>query len=76
MSTASFIIACCQSLTNTFVSKALKRENVQLITVLDSLDIIYAIILQYIFFRQTKSSIFYTGASLIISSALILSVDS
>ncbi len=52
MSTASFIIACCQSLTNTFVSKALKRENVQLITVLDSLDIIYAIILQYIFFGK------------------------
>jgi drug/metabolite transporter (DMT)-like permease len=75
MGTAGVIIGFFQVLTNTFGSKALKRENVQLISILGSLDIVYAVILQYIFFRQTKSWLFYIGASLIILSAIILSVD-
>jgi len=75
MCTFGVILGCFQVLTNTLVTKALKRENVQLITILGSLDILYAVILQYIFFRQTKSWIFYIGASLIVSSAVILSID-
>lgn len=75
MCTAGVIIGCLHLLTNTFFAKALKRENVQLISIFGSLDIIYAVILQYIFFRQTKSWIFYIGASLIVLSAIILSVD-
>ena len=75
MGTAGVIIGFCQLLSNTFVSKALKRENVQLLTILGSLDIVYAVILQYIFFRQTKTWIFYIGALLIVLSAVILSVD-
>jgi len=75
MGTAGVIIGFLQLLTNTFMSKAIKRENVQLITILSSLDIVYAVILQYIFFRQTKSWLFYIGALLIVSSAIILSID-
>lgn len=75
MCTFGVILGCFQVLTNTLVTKALKRENVQLITILGSLDILYAVILQYIFFRQTKSWIFYIGASLIVLSAVILSID-
>ncbi len=75
MGTAGVIIGFCQLLTNTFISKALKRENVQLLTILGSLDIVYAVILQYIFFRQTKTWIFYIGALLIVLSAVILSID-
>jgi drug/metabolite transporter (DMT)-like permease len=74
--TAGVFIGCCQVLTNTFVAKALKRENVQLILILSSVEIVYAVVLQYIFFRQTKSWIFYIGASLVVLSAVILSVDS
>lgn len=75
MGTAGMILGFIQILTNTLAVKALKRENVQLITILGALDIIYAVILQYIFFRQTKTWIFYIGASLVVSSAIILSVD-
>ena len=75
MGTAGVIIGCIQILTNTWSAKALKRENVQLLTILGSLDIVYAVLLQYIFFRQTKSWIFYIGATLIVTSAIILSVD-
>jgi drug/metabolite transporter (DMT)-like permease len=76
MGTAGVIIGCSQLLSNTFLAKALKRENVQLLSILDSLDIVYAVILQYIFFRQKKSWIFCIGALLIVTSAIILSVDS
>jgi drug/metabolite transporter (DMT)-like permease len=76
MSTAGVLIGCCQVLTTTFVSKALKRENVQLIAILGSLEIVYAVILQYIFFRQTKSWVFYIGALLVVSSAVLISIDS
>jgi drug/metabolite transporter (DMT)-like permease len=76
MGTAGVFFGCVQLLTNTFAAKALKRENVQLISILGSLDIIYAVILQYIFFRQTKSWIFYVGASLIVLSAVIVSLES
>lgn len=72
---AGAVFGCCQLITNTFLAKALKRENVQLLSVLGSLDIVYAVLLQYIFFRQTKSTIFYLGATLIIMSAVILSID-
>ena len=72
---AGSVFGCCQLVTNTFLAKALKRENVQLLSILGSLDIVYAVLLQYIFFRQTKSSIFYLGATLIVTSAIILSVD-
>lgn len=76
MATAGVAIGCCQLLTNTFYAKALKRENVQLLSILGTLDILYAVLLQYIFFRQTKSWIFYLGASLVVLAAIILSVDS
>ncbi len=76
MSTAGVIIGCFQLITNTFYAKALKRENVQLLSILGTLDILYACILQYIFFRLTKSWIFYIGASFIVISAIILSIDS
>jgi drug/metabolite transporter (DMT)-like permease len=75
MGTAGVIIGCCQLITNTFQAKGLKRENVQLISVLGSLDIVYAVILQYVFFRQTKSWVFYIGASLVVSSVITLSID-
>jgi drug/metabolite transporter (DMT)-like permease len=76
MATAGVVIGCLQILTNTFYAKALKRENVQLLSIIGTLDILYACLLQYLFFRQTKSWIFYVGASLIVISAIILSVDS
>ncbi|CAF3336889.1 unnamed protein product [Rotaria socialis] len=75
MSTAGVIIGCFQLLTNAFVAKALKRESVQLISIIGSLDIVYAVLLQFIFFHQTKSLIFYIGASLVVLSAIILSID-
>jgi drug/metabolite transporter (DMT)-like permease len=75
MGTAGVAIGCCQLLISTCVAKALKRENVQLIAIFGSLDIVYAVLLQYIFFRQTKSWIFYTGALFIVLSATILSLD-
>lgn len=76
MSTAGVAIGFCQLITNTFYAKALKRENVQLLSILGTMDIVYAVILQYIFFRETKSWIFYVGASFVVLAAIILSVDS
>ena len=75
MGTGGIAMGCCQLLTNILATKGLKRENVQLVSILGSLDIVYAVILQYIFFRQTKSWMFYIGASLVVSSAIVLSVD-
>lgn len=75
MGTVGVAIGFVQLLSNTLALKALKRENVQLITILGSLDIVYAVILQYIFFNQTKPWIFYVGALFIVSSAAILSID-
>ena len=75
MCTAGPIIGCCQLLSNTFLAKALKRESVQLLSILDSLDIVIAVILQYIFLHQTKSWMFFIGALLIVLSAIILSID-
>lgn len=69
------IFGAIQLLTNTFMAKALKRENVQILAIVGSLDIVYAVILQYIVFRQTKTWIFYLGAAFIVISAVILSVD-
>lgn len=76
MCTVGVIIGICQLLTNTFYAKALKRENVQLLSIIGTLDILYACLLQYIFLRIVKSWIFYVGASCIVMSAVILSVDS
>jgi drug/metabolite transporter (DMT)-like permease len=75
MGTFGLVLGCFQILTNILLPKGIKRENVQVITIIGSFDILYAVILQYIFFRQTKSWIFYIGASLIVSSAVILSID-
>ncbi|CAF1152785.1 unnamed protein product, partial [Didymodactylos carnosus] len=50
MMIAGTAIGCIQLISNTFFAKALKRENVQLISVLGSLEIVYAVVLQYIFF--------------------------
>jgi drug/metabolite transporter (DMT)-like permease len=76
MGTAGVVIGCLQLVTNTFYAKGLKRENVQLLSILGTLDILYACLLQYIFLRLTKSWMFYIGASLIVISAIILSFDS
>ncbi|CAF3829612.1 unnamed protein product [Rotaria sordida] len=75
MGTAGIIIGVCHLLSTILAAKALKRENVQVIAIIGSLDIVYAVILQYIFFHQTKSLIFFLGASLIVLSAIILSID-
>jgi drug/metabolite transporter (DMT)-like permease len=76
MGTVGVVIGCFQLVTNTFYAKALKRENVQLLSIVGSLDILYACLLQYVFLRLTKSYMFYIGASLIVISAIILSIDS
>jgi drug/metabolite transporter (DMT)-like permease len=76
MFTVGVVIGCFQLITNTFYAKALKRENVQLLSILGTLDILYACLLQYIFFRLTKSWIFYLGALFIVISAILLSIDS
>ncbi|UJR23402.1 hypothetical protein I4U23_026410 [Adineta vaga] len=76
MCTAGVAIGCVQLVTNTFYAKALKRENVQLISIIGAVDILYGCVLQYIFFRLTKSWMFYVGASLIVLSAIILSIHS
>jgi drug/metabolite transporter (DMT)-like permease len=76
MGTAGVVIGCFQLITNTFYAKALKRENVQLLSILGTLDILYACLLQYIFFRLIKSYMFYIGASFVVISAIILSIDS
>jgi drug/metabolite transporter (DMT)-like permease len=76
MFTVGVVIGCFQLITNTFYAKALKRENVQLLSILGTMDILYACVLQYIFLRLTKSWIFYIGASFIVISAIILSIDS
>ncbi|CAF1438461.1 unnamed protein product, partial [Didymodactylos carnosus] len=74
MLTVGIAIGFVQLITNTFYAKALKRENVQFLTILGSLDIVVAVILQYIFFRTRNTYLFYIGASLIVISAAILSV--
>ena len=76
MGSAGVVIGCFQLITNTFYAKALKRENVQLLSILSTLDILYACLLQYIFLHVVKSWIFYSGASLIVLSAVILSIES
>ena len=75
MMIAGLIFGAFQLITNTFYAKALKRENLQLLSILGSLDIVYAVVLQYIFFQKTKPWIFYIGALFIVMSAVILSVD-
>ncbi|CAF1036590.1 unnamed protein product [Rotaria sp. Silwood1] len=75
MFTVGIVLACCYLITNTFYAKALKRENVQLLSMLGTLDIVYGCLLQYIFFRLTRSWMFYIGASFIVTSAIILSID-
>ncbi|CAF1105475.1 unnamed protein product [Adineta steineri] len=75
MFTVGILIGCLQLITNTFYAKALKRENVQLLSIIGALDILYACILQYIFLRLTKSWMFYVGASFIALAAIILSID-
>ncbi|CAF3551329.1 unnamed protein product [Rotaria sordida] len=75
MGIAGSIIGFFRLLSVILFAKALKRENVQVIAIIASLDIVFAVLLQYIFFRQTKSLIFYLGASLIVISAIMLSVD-
>ncbi|CAF1524406.1 unnamed protein product [Rotaria sordida] len=75
MCTAGIIIACFHLLSNTFNAKALKRENLQVLSILSTLGIVYACLLQYIFFRLTRPLMFYIGASFIVTSAIILSID-
>ncbi|CAF1089098.1 unnamed protein product [Rotaria sp. Silwood1] len=75
MGIAGVIIGFFRLLSVILFAKALKREKVQVIAIITSLDIVFAVLLQYIFFRQTKSLIFYLGASLIVLSAIILSVE-
>jgi drug/metabolite transporter (DMT)-like permease len=60
---------------NTFYGKALKRENVQLLSILGSFDILYAVVLEYIFFKQTKSDFFFFGAVLIFTSTVLICAD-
>ena len=76
MGTVGVAIGCFQLITNTFYAKALKRENVQFLSILSTLEILYACILQYIFLGIVKSWIFYCGASLVVLSAVILSIES
>ena len=76
MGTVGVIMGCIQLITNTFYAKALKRENVQLLSIISTLDILYACVLQYIFLRITKSLMFYIGASFIVISTIIISIDS
>ncbi|CAF0788351.1 unnamed protein product [Adineta ricciae] len=75
MFSAGVIIGAIQLIVNTFLAKALKRENVQLVSIIGTFDILYACLLQYIFLKLTKSGMFYVGASLIVISAIILSID-
>ena len=75
MCTAGVLIGCVQTVTNTFYIKGLKRENVQFVSILGTLDILHGVALQYIFFRQTKNWIFFVGASLVVISAILLTVD-
>lgn len=75
MCTAGVVIGCVQLLTNTLYAKALKRENVQLLSIIGTLEILYAVILQIIFLQQMKNSIFFVGALLVVISAIILTVD-
>ena len=76
MFTAGVAIGFFQLITNTFYAKALKRESVQLLSILGTLDILYACLLQYIFLRLAKPWMFFVGALFIVISAIILSVDS
>ncbi|CAF0973667.1 unnamed protein product [Rotaria sordida] len=66
----------CHLITNTFYTKALKRENLQVLSICGTFGIIYACLLQYIFFRLTRPLMFYIGASFIVTSAIILSIGS
>ncbi|CAF1597096.1 unnamed protein product [Didymodactylos carnosus] len=74
MLTVGLAIGFIQLITNTFYAKAIKRENLQLLTILGALDILYAVFLQYIFLRITITYLFSIGALLIVTSAVILSV--
>ena len=76
MLTAGVVIGFFQLITNTFYAKALKRESVQLLSILGTLDILYACLLQYIFLRLAKPWMFFVGALFIVVSAIMLSVDS
>ncbi|CAF3482759.1 unnamed protein product [Rotaria socialis] len=76
MFTFGVVIGLFHLVTNTFYAKALKRESVQLLSILGTLDIVHACILQYIFLQLTRPFMFYIGATLIVLSAVILSVDS
>ncbi|CAF2192641.1 unnamed protein product [Rotaria magnacalcarata] len=76
MLTFGVAIGLCHLVTNAFYAKALKRESLQLLSILGALDIVHACILQYIFLQLTRPFIFYIGATLIALSAVILSVDS
>jgi lipoate synthase len=53
------IIGYGQSIANTFLTKALKQENVQLLSVLRSLGIVHVVILQYMFLSNKHLYILY-----------------
>lgn len=75
MLTAGVAISFFHLISNTCYAKALKRENLQILTIIGTLDIIHACILQYIFLRLTRPILFYIGATFIVISAVILSID-
>ena len=55
-----------------FYARALKNENIQILSIIGGLDIIYAVILQKIFLKQSCDTVFAAGASLIVLASLLV----
>lgn len=56
---------------NLFYAQSLKHENVQILCTVGSLDIVYAVLLQWIFLKYSCTMTFFLGATLIVIGSLL-----
>ena len=62
---------CLSVVVSMFYARALKSENIQILSIIGGLDIIFAVILQKIFLTYTCNTTFVVGASLIMMASLL-----
>jgi drug/metabolite transporter (DMT)-like permease len=66
------ISGCLSVLVSMFYAIALKNENVQVLSIIGGLDIVYAVALQKIFLNDSCSTTFVLGVSLVVLASLLV----
>lgn len=67
-----FVTGCLSVFVSILLANALKHESVEILGVLGSLDILYAVILQKLFLQYKTDSIFMIGAFFIILGSILV----